>query len=77
MTGPVEPMLAEVVLERDGRVVAAYSVRRDVRGDWVLLDQSKPQFRPAGGPANPGSAPAGVTSGPAGAGGWVSGGCER
>ncbi|MBB4960812.1 hypothetical protein FHR38_004545 [Micromonospora polyrhachis] len=31
-------VLSEVVLERDGRVVAAYEVRRDVRGDVVLLD---------------------------------------
>ncbi|MGW0434141.1 hypothetical protein ACWDV4_16575 [Micromonospora sp. NPDC003197] len=31
-------MLSEVVLERDGQIVAAYAVRRDVRGDVVLLD---------------------------------------
>ncbi|MEV4756415.1 hypothetical protein AB0J86_15050 [Micromonospora sp. NPDC049559] len=41
MTGPAEPMLAEVVLERHGRILATYQVRRDVRGDWVLLDQGR------------------------------------
>jgi hypothetical protein len=36
--------LCEVVLERGGRVLAAYRVRRDVRGAWELL------------PADPGAA---------------------
>jgi hypothetical protein len=54
VSGPVEPLLSEVVLERDGRVLAAYTIGRNVRGDWVLLDQDRPQPWQAGGGAQAG-----------------------
>ncbi|GAB3152956.1 hypothetical protein GCM10027290_44940 [Micromonospora sonneratiae] len=42
------PVLSEVVMERNGRVLAAYHVHRDVQGDLVLLDQEKPRVDTTG-----------------------------